>query len=71
VTADQFTALAQLTQMRAGPAQEATRLVLVDGITQAEAGRRTGLTDQGVYNAVQRARKALTLAQIAGQPTGD
>jgi predicted DNA-binding protein (UPF0251 family) len=53
--------------MRAGPAQEVVRLVLVDGITQAEAGRRTGLSPQGVYNAVTRARKAMALAQIAGQ----
>jgi predicted DNA-binding protein (UPF0251 family) len=67
VTAEQFAALATLTQMRVGPAQESTRLVLVDGITQAEAGRRTGLSQQGVYNAVQRARKAMTLAQIAAQ----
>jgi predicted DNA-binding protein (UPF0251 family) len=67
VTAEQFAALAQLTQMRAGPAQDAARLVLVDGITQAEAGRRTGLSPQGVYNAVARARKAMTLAQIAAQ----
>ena len=65
MTAEKFAALAQLTQMRAGPAQEATRLVLVDGITQAEAGRRTGLGPQGVYNAVARARKVMTLAQIA------
>jgi predicted DNA-binding protein (UPF0251 family) len=67
VTPDQFAALATLTQMRVGPAQEATRLVLVEGITQAEAGRRTGLTDQGVSNAVTRARKAMALAQIAGE----
>jgi DNA-directed RNA polymerase specialized sigma24 family protein len=70
MTPEQFAALAQLTHMRGGPAQESTRLVLVDGITQAEAGRRTGLTDQGVSNAVTRARKAMTLAQIAAhQPT--
>lgn len=67
MTTDQFTALAQLTQMRAGPAQEAARLVLVDGITQAEAGRRAGLSPQGVYNAVTRARKAWALALIAAK----
>jgi predicted DNA-binding protein (UPF0251 family) len=71
VTPDQFAALARLTQMRAGPAQEVVRLVLVDGITQAQAGRRTGLSPQGVHNAVTRARKAMALAQIAGQLTGD
>lgn len=67
MTAEQFAALAQLTRMRAGPAQDAARLVLVDSITQAEAGRRTGLSAQGVYNAVTRARKAMEQAQIAAQ----
>lgn len=66
MTTEQFAALAQLMQMRAGPAQEAARMVLVDGITQADAGRRTGLSPQGVNNAVTRARKAMALAQIAG-----
>ena len=67
MTAEQFAALATLTQMRAGPAQDAARLVLVDGITQAEAARRTGLSPQGVHNAVTRARKAFALAQIAAK----
>lgn len=65
MTPAQFAALADLLQMRAGPAQEAAQLVLVAGITSAEAARRTGLSPQAASQAVVRARRGLALAQQA------
>lgn len=65
MTVDQFAALAQLLQLRAGPAQDCARLVLVDGLRQADAAERTGLSPQGAYNAVKRVRSGLALAQQA------
>ena len=61
----QFAALARLLRLRAGPAQDAARLVLVDGASQAAAARATGLTPQAVHNAVQRVQAGLGLAQAA------
>lgn len=61
----QFAALARLLRLRAGPAQDAARLVLVDGASQAAAARATGLTPQAVHNAVQRVQAGLELAQAA------
>jgi hypothetical protein len=51
MTPDQFTGLATLMQMRASPAQEAARLMLVDDINQAEAARRTGPSLQAASQA--------------------
>lgn len=62
---DQFQALAQLLRLRTGPAQDAARMVLVDGASQADAARATGLTPQAVHNAVRRAQAGLELAQAA------
>ena len=62
LTPDQFAALAKLLRLRTGPAQDAARMVLVDGASQADAARATGLTPQAVNNAVKRARAGLALA---------
>ena len=43
MTPAQFAALAGLLHLRDGSAQECARLVLVEGIPQAEATDRTGL----------------------------
>lgn len=68
MTPSQFEALAAL--MRLDPnarSHRAARLVLVDGLGQAEAARQTGLTPGGVCNAVRRCRKALRQAVTAAR----
>lgn len=65
MTSDQFAALAELLRLRDGPAQEAARLVLVDGLKPADAARATKVTPQAAGQAVKRARAALKLAQTA------
>lgn len=62
MTPDQFLALAQLLRLRAGLAQDAARMVLVDGVSQADAARSTGLTPQAVHNAVKRVQAGHELA---------
>ena len=53
---DQFDALARLTRARE-PARTAARLVLVDGISQAEATRMHGMSPAALGNAVRRYRE--------------
>jgi predicted DNA-binding protein (UPF0251 family) len=53
-----FSAIARLIRMRRGAAEEAARLVLVDGLRPSEAARRVGLSPQAVSNAVARVRRA-------------
>lgn len=65
MTNDQFLALAKLMRMASGPAQEAARLVLVDGLKPADAARATKVTPQAAGQAVKRVRAALKLAQTA------
>lgn len=65
MTTDQLAAIAQLIRMRDGASLEAARLVLIDGITGAEAARRLGISPAGVSNAVQRVRAAHALALVA------
>lgn len=65
LTNKQFLALAKLLQIREGPSGQAARLVLIDGLSQAEAGRQTGLSTSGVGKVVQRMRRGLELAKAA------
>lgn len=65
MTCEQFNALAQLLRLRAGPAREAARLVLVDGHRPAEAARLAGCTPQAASNTLSRCRRGLALAQAA------
>lgn len=65
MTNEQFRALATLMRMANGPAQEATRLVLVDHLSPADAARATGITRQAAGQAIKRARQGLELARIA------
>ncbi len=66
LTPAQFDALAQLAGLKAPASREAVRLVLVEGLSKATAARRTGITQQGVGDAVRRAVTSLELARIAG-----
>ena len=70
MTPEQFSALAQLMQLRNGPAHEAAQLVLVDGLTVTEAARKVGLSPQAASNSVQRCRRGFVLARVAaGHPS--
>lgn len=64
MTEKQFEALAKLIRLRGGVSQEAARLVLVDGIQQAEAARVLNATPQSVANVIRRCRAAIELAKI-------
>ncbi len=71
MTPAQFTALAELLRLRDGSAQEAARLVLVDGLSAADAAREVGMSYIAAFKAVQRVQAGLTLAKAAsGNPGG-
>jgi DNA-directed RNA polymerase specialized sigma24 family protein len=61
MTADQFAALSELLRLRGGPATDAARLVLVDGLSAAEAAQRAGVSRTAATNAVTRCRRGLVL----------
>lgn len=65
MTADQFRALAELLRLRAGPAQEVARLVLVEGMATPDAARTAGLEYTAASQAVKRAQRGLGLAGSA------
>ncbi len=65
MTEAQFTALAQLLRLRAGPAQEAVRLHLVQGLSVPDAARAAGLPYTHAWQACQRAKAGLELAKLA------
>ena len=65
MTGPQFDALAELARMSDCPSRRAARLVLVDGIQQADAARAAGCTPQSLNNALARCRKALVLARTS------
>lgn len=65
MTSDQFSALAELLRLRAGPAQEVARLVLVEGLSVPEAARTAGLEYTAASQAVRRAQRGLELAKRA------
>jgi hypothetical protein len=59
MTADQFTALAELLRLRAGPAQVVARMVLVDGLSVPDAARDAGLEYTAAHQAVKRVQRGL------------
>ncbi|MCQ9390984.1 MULTISPECIES: transcriptional regulator KorA [Pseudomonas syringae group] len=62
MTGDQYDALVKLMRgIPTSPANRAARRVLVDGITQADAMRETGVTRATVNQAVTRYADADTL----------
>lgn len=65
MTPDQFDALADLLRLRAGPAQQVARMVLVDGLTVPDAARAAGLEYTAAHQAVKRAQRGLQLARVA------
>lgn len=65
LTATQFDALGQLLRLRQGPARQVARLVLVEGMTQADAARKLDVSPNIVTNAVARARAGFELAKVA------
>ena len=72
----QFSTLADLLRLRAGPAQDAARLVLVEGKSVSAAAIDAGLPYPRAWQAVQRAQRGLKLAHsVCGvcatiQPSG-
>ena len=67
---DRFDALSQLLRPRPdSQARELVRLVLVDGLTQADAARQLGATEQAASNALRAARATLELASVAVGPS--
>lgn len=65
ITDEQFGALAELLRLRAGPAEQAAFLVLVDGRTVGDAARECALSYRAAYQAVKRCREGLELARRA------
>ena len=66
MTSTQFDALAQLLRLRSDSTRrELARLVMVDGLSHAEAAARLGATPQDVYKAMLSARTGLDLARRA------
>lgn len=64
MTPDQFDALAQLLRLRADSTRrELARLVLVDGLSNAEAAARLGARPQDVYQALRSARAGMALIE--------
>lgn len=62
MTPPQFDALAELLHLRGGPATDAARLVLVEGLSAPDAAVRVGMSRTAVYNAVARCRWGMELA---------
>lgn len=68
LTEAQFAALAELLSLRGGPATEAARLMLVDGLTAIQAAERAGVSRQAATNAAARCRRGFDLARLAAKP---
>lgn len=67
MTPDQFDALSQLLRLRAGPAQEAVRMHLVQGLGVPDAARASGVDYQLALKAVYRVKERLELIKrVAG-----
>lgn len=64
MTPEQFSALATLMGQPDSKSAAAARLVLVEGLSSAEAARRVGITTQGANQAVQRCRRVIELARV-------
>lgn len=61
----QFDALATLLQLKAGPARQGARLVLVDRLSGVAAAAQTGASPQSISNTITRFRAGLSLARQA------
>lgn len=67
MTPEAFSALVKLLRMTGTPSIEAARLVLVEGKTQTEAIKATGLSQAGASQAVRRCRAGIELAKKVAQ----
>lgn len=65
LTPSQFEALAALATVRSAAAQEAARLVMVEGLRNTDAAVRAGVSEQSAANAVSRLTRRLELCRIA------
>ena len=65
MTTEQFSAIAELLRLRAGPAQIVARMVLVDGLSVPDAARSAGLEYTAAHKAVKRVQVGLELARRA------
>lgn len=70
ITHTQFDAIAKLISLRTGPAKDAARLVLVDGIRQADAMREAGCSRDSVWATVRRVTAAAALCRVAAVDMG-
>lgn len=64
MTEAQFAALAQLLRLRPGPAQDAAKLVMVQGLPTTDAARTVGMDYRAATYAVKRVRAGLELAKV-------
>ena len=62
MTPEQFAEVSRIMR-RPGPARDAARMVLVDGMRPADAARAAGVSPASASNAVTRARAALKKLQ--------
>ncbi len=65
MTPSQFGALATLAGMSYSASRRAAALVLVNGLTQARAAAKAGISVQGVSQALQRIKRAQRLVADA------
>ena len=65
MTHEQFNAIASLLGLRTGSAQDAARMVLVDGMAQSQVVAQLGMSRASVSNACTRVRKGMALAEAA------
>ena len=65
ISPKQFQALTRLQKSRSHAAEEACRLVMVEGLTLTEAARQTGLSLNSVNNAHKRFVERLEWSKIA------
>jgi predicted transcriptional regulator len=68
VTDAQFNAIAHLLRLRAGPAREGARLVLVEGRRQVDVAAMLGISPAALSNAVARVRRGAAVARTAAIP---
>lgn len=61
LTSKQFQALAKISRLRNGPAQEAARLILVEGYTATDAAKEVGCLIQSASNTYLRCLANLKL----------
>ena len=65
MNSDQFQALAKLLRLRDGLQKDGARLVLVDGLRQADAARMAGCSPSALGNTLRTCRAGLELARLA------